>query len=597
MKPYLFRKYPVRRRHPEVMDKLEVAIVAKGPARPPEWADFAPGQAHPANTPEYADFYETLGHTPVFLEVWQGKAKVAQWLVCRRRRRFNPLAALYADSGPHVGPTALDRSDDVFVACFDRLRRSFHLREFVLLKHALVRGVSEAALRRSGFGKVVELRSYVSPVRGDDEMLAAFHSSHRNDTRKALREGLRYTDELSAGEYNALAAQMEHHRLRGNRANGRRGDRARPGPIRPPFLSGVFTGGQLSAASVVLHAGACAFYLHGASRRDKARGATTYLHYENMRRLRALGSRSTTSGAQGSQARRTRRPFLSPPSRSDSAGCRSAASAAATGARRGEAHDGGGRPGGRGRGDRGHQRRGDRGPDAVRGGARSAAGRVRAAPPGRCRAHRDTGETLASLVGRSPARLEEMARGLGPGGSLWVAALDRAPASLHCALTGLRFTGNAPVAGPVATFAAKRRLVALTLDYGPGTRSRRAGQSMGARRVEPTRRFATVATMAAARVTFFVELGEYFYLRQFEPAVAARMEDQWRELVRGGHGVQLHLRPDWLPELGARREAGRWRWDAQLVHANDYPGTWASCSRDAAARSRTCSLPRIPRTR
>ena len=184
-----------------------------------------------------------------------------------------------------------------------------------------------------------------------------------------------------------------------------------------------------------------------------------------------------------------------------------------------------------------------------------------------------TGETLASLVGRSPARLEEMARGLGPGGSLWVAALDRAPAALHCALTGLRFTGNAPVAGPVATFTAKRRLVALTLDYETWHPLPEGWTIDWERDVfEPARRFATVAAMAAARVTFFVELGEYFYLRQFEPAVAARMEDQWRELVRGGHGVQLHLHPDWLPELGARREAGRWRWDARLVHANDYPG-------------------------
>ena len=282
------------------MDKLEVAIVAKGPARPPAWADFAPGQAHPANTAEYADFYEALGHSPVFLEVRQGNEKVAQWLVCRRRRRFNPLAALYADSGPHVGPTALDRSDDVFVACFDRLRRSFHLREFVLLKHALVRGVSEAALRQSGFGKVVELRSYVSPVRGDDEMLAAFHSSHRNDTRKALREGLRYTDELSAGEYNALAAQMSNTTGYGGTApmvvEAIERALARSGRA---FLSGVFTGGQLSAASVVLHAGPCAFYLHGASRRDKARGATTYLHYENMRRVRALGVSQYDFGGAG----------------------------------------------------------------------------------------------------------------------------------------------------------------------------------------------------------------------------------------------------------------------------------------------------------
>lgn len=273
------------------MDSLDVAIVARGAARPPGWSDFAPGQAHPANTAEYADFYEALGHKPVFLEVRLGKEKVAQWLVCRRRRRINPLAAYYADSGPHVGEKARDRNDDVFVACFDRLRKSFPLQEFVLLKHALLRGVSEAALRRSGFRKVVELRSFVSPVcEEDDEMLAAFHSSHRNDTRKALREGFRYTSQVTASEYNALAGQMKE-------ATGYSGTEPRVVEaiertlVRSgrAFVSGVFTGDRLAAASVVLHAGACAFYLYGASRRDKARGATTYLQYENMRHLRSLG--------------------------------------------------------------------------------------------------------------------------------------------------------------------------------------------------------------------------------------------------------------------------------------------------------------------
>jgi hypothetical protein len=282
------------------MEPLEVTIVAKGRSRPRAWGDFAPEVAHPANSAEYADFYENLGHTPVFLEARQGTEKAAQWLVCRRRRRFNPLAALFADSGPQVAPAALDRRDDAFVAFFECLRRSFHPQEFVLLKHALVRGVSEGALRRCGFRKIVELRSYVSPLRSDDEMLAAFHASHRNDTRKALREGLRYTHELAAEEYNALAAEMKG-------ATGYGGPEptvveaiertlARPGRA---FLSGVFAGDRLTAASVVLHAGAGAFYLYGASRQDKTRGATTYLHYENMRRLRDLGTLQYDFGGAG----------------------------------------------------------------------------------------------------------------------------------------------------------------------------------------------------------------------------------------------------------------------------------------------------------
>jgi hypothetical protein len=183
------------------------------------------------------------------------------------------------------------------------------------------------------------------------------------------------------------------------------------------------------------------------------------------------------------------------------------------------------------------------------------------------------GETLASLIGRSPRGLEDISRRLGPAGSLWVASPDRWPAGLRRALTRLRFTGNAPITEAVATFAPKRRLIALTLDYETWHPLPEGWTIEWERDVfEPAKRFAAVAAAAAVRLTYFVELGEYFFLRRFDPAVAERMENQWRELVRAGHDVQLHLHPDWLPELGARHEGGRWRWDARLVHANDYPG-------------------------
>jgi hypothetical protein len=183
------------------------------------------------------------------------------------------------------------------------------------------------------------------------------------------------------------------------------------------------------------------------------------------------------------------------------------------------------------------------------------------------------GKTLASFVGGAAGGLESISRRLGPGGSLWVDSPERWTARLRDALARLRFTGSAPVAGPVATFAPKRRLVALTLDYETWHPLPEGWTIEWQRDVfEPAERFAAVAAAAAVRLTYFVELGEYFFLRRFEPAVAQRMENQWRELVSAGHDVQLHLHPDWLPELGARHEGGRWRWDARLVHANDYPG-------------------------
>ncbi|HEY5039814.1 MAG TPA: hypothetical protein VIJ93_12150, partial [bacterium] len=62
------------------------------------------------------------------------------------------------------------------------------------------------------------------------------------------------------------------------------------------------------------------------------------------------------------------------------------------------------------------------------------------------------------------------------------------------------------------------------------------------------------------------------WLLKNESALAKKMEEQWESMVKQGHDVQLHLHPNWLPELGARFENGQWVWDWTKSKANDYPG-------------------------
>ncbi len=88
----------------------------------------------------------------------------------------------------------------------------------------------------------------------------------------------------------------------------------------------------------------------------------------------------------------------------------------------------------------------------------------------------------------------------------------------------------------------------------------------------PTAALLRAAAESRVPLTFMVEMAEYFWLCQNDPAVAAQMRDQWREAARAGHDVQLHLHPNWLPELGADRDNGRWRWDPEVALAADYPG-------------------------
>jgi SAM-dependent methyltransferase len=118
-----------------------------------------------------------------------------------------------------------------------------------------------------------------------------------------------------------------------------------------------------------------------------------------------------------------------------------------------------------------------------------------------------------------------------------------------------------------------RTLIALTVDYEtwhPIPEGKKIDWEADV--FEPTEKLVASLAAAAAPATFFVELGEYFWLKENQPEVADRMEAQWRKLVAGGHDVQPHLHPCWLPELGASHKDGEWWWDWSKAKAHDYPG-------------------------
>ena len=118
----------------------------------------------------------------------------------------------------------------------------------------------------------------------------------------------------------------------------------------------------------------------------------------------------------------------------------------------------------------------------------------------------------------------------------------------------------------------RRRIVALTSITRPGNRSLRADGSTGYRRLPPHERALEAADRCGARITLMAEMGEFLWLREHEPDLARRMEQQWAEALAGGHDVQLHLHPNWLPELGARRIGEHWVWDWSHALGAHYPG-------------------------
>jgi SAM-dependent methyltransferase len=118
----------------------------------------------------------------------------------------------------------------------------------------------------------------------------------------------------------------------------------------------------------------------------------------------------------------------------------------------------------------------------------------------------------------------------------------------------------------------RRRFAALTLDYETWQPVPAGRQIDWDRDVfEPTDALLDACDAERARLTIFAELGEHAFLREHQPEIAARMEAQWRDAIRRGHDVQLHLHPNWLPELGARLEDGRYVWNERLTRAEEHP--------------------------
>lgn len=119
----------------------------------------------------------------------------------------------------------------------------------------------------------------------------------------------------------------------------------------------------------------------------------------------------------------------------------------------------------------------------------------------------------------------------------------------------------------------KRQVIAITIDY-ETWHPIPVGKTIDWERnvFQPTDQLLRVCDQEQVKLTLMAELGEYFWLQQNDPTLAGRMEQQWADAVSRGHDVQMHLHPNWLPELGARKVGNEWSWDWSLARISDYPG-------------------------
>ena len=90
---------------------------------------------------------------------------------------------------------------------------------------------------------------------------------------------------------------------------------------------------------------------------------------------------------------------------------------------------------------------------------------------------------------------------------------------------------------------------------------------------ESTEKLLDLADKYSIKLSFFAEMGEYYWCKENMPEVANRMEVQWQEIIKRGHDVQIHLHSIWLLECGAKfdKERNEWYWNDKYQRIHDAP--------------------------
>jgi len=90
---------------------------------------------------------------------------------------------------------------------------------------------------------------------------------------------------------------------------------------------------------------------------------------------------------------------------------------------------------------------------------------------------------------------------------------------------------------------------------------------------ETTGKLLELADKYNVKLNFFSEMGEYYWCKEFLPEISQKMENQWQEIIKRGHDVQIHLHPIWFPECGAKynKEEDKWYWSKKYQRIHDAP--------------------------
>ena len=264
---------------------------ALGPMRS-EWDSFQAERPYPGNATGYGSYYasEFLSR-PIFLRATEAGITVAQWILCLRRTPHSRLRLIASTfSGPELGKGCSASYEEVFGAFVKYVLAKHHPTNIHVLSYALVRGVTEAALRGAGFQNIDNFHSHVNDLTDDEALMVQFGTTRRRHLRQALKGGYEYRLGVPIREYYPLSRESyARSNQRGPMLRTLRRLERHVAANGLAFIGGVYVNGKLTASSITVYRGKTAYYLYGATADDKAPGVATYLHYENMRHARSLG--------------------------------------------------------------------------------------------------------------------------------------------------------------------------------------------------------------------------------------------------------------------------------------------------------------------
>lgn len=89
--------------------------------------------------------------------------------------------------------------------------------------------------------------------------------------------------------------------------------------------------------------------------------------------------------------------------------------------------------------------------------------------------------------------------------------------------------------------------------------------------LSPANELMDACEKSGAKLTFFIEMCEVIWLEKNEPSIYAQIKDQIKDIINRGHDVQLHMHPNWLPELGAKKNENVYEWNWDYIHLDACP--------------------------